>query len=595
MGVSNVNNTNNIKALLLKKTSTASREARKPEYLKMTGSIFNAPETKETNNPTRASITELNTQKSLVQMKSTGSSKSILNPDKFEDIDNAADGKKAISTGNSAKANMESQIRRTENDQRTVKNLSNEAQKLGKDIIKNDKSFVQKLKVDQQAFKKDNEKIKKLNKETEETQKEIDNAQHELDSLMATNSFKISSGDGSNSSNQDRIKELQGFIGSKVVLLQNNGKAIYSLQRSQSKTISRMNKTNKAYINTQKSNKKNIKSQESANNKVIDVANKIEQYSAIVQTGGKAINMAGVALVALGQGLMATLFGSAAGAAMVSVGTVMQKVGHVVELVGQYGQVAANVTKTAAYAADGNILGAMQSCAMAVQSGAAAVKSTQNLGNSFKEINAQATEAQQNIASKAAAKEAVNNMSEEQLKEMGGKKAARQFITADLREQMQENKVNKFSDMKEYVAQNGKDANSHIEAAKEKAAKAYSEATTAAREGLNLGETGNTYTNKKGKVKYVSDNKIAKKANKIFRNEINDKKANLSNSSPSMGTMIKDFGSSMTNIGTIFMQNKAMGEVSKQMKKSLPTYQMNARTRSIMERNQRYTRHARYV
>ena len=587
MSVSNVNNTNNIKALLLKKTSTASREARKPEYLKMTGSIFAAP--KETN-PARNFITELNTQKSLVQMKSIGSSKngkSSLNPENFEGIDNASDGKKAISTAENIESSVESQISQTENDQITVENLSNRVQNLENNIIKDDKSFVQKLKTDQDLFNKDNEKIIKLNQETEETQTEIDNAQHELDSLMATNSFEINSGSGSG--NQDRIKELQGFIGSKVVLLQNNGKAIYSLQRNQSRAISRMNLTNNSYVNTQNSNEDSIESEESKNSDIIDVANKVEQYSAIAQAGGQVINMAGAGLIALGQSLSGTKFGSSAGQVLVSVGTAMQKVGTTVELVGQYGQTAANLTKTVAYTADGNILGAMQSCSSALQSGTAAIDSTKNIGNTFKDINNQATQARQNIEAKTAAKDAVKNMDKKQLKEMGGKKAVRKFMTADLRQQMKDNNINKLSDMKNFVANN-----EHIEVAKNNAKNEYTNAKNESTKNLTYDKTNNIYKNEKGKT--VSNKQITRKTNKNFKNTISKKNESLPKTSINMESMLKTFSSSLTNIGTVFLQNETIKTVSANTKKStLPQYQMDARTRRITERNQKYRRYASHV
>jgi len=576
MGVSNVNNTNNIVKLALTRKAGQTTRNIKPLWQTDNGSIFNAP---GVNDSARQDLTELNIKrtvgKNLPPSNSTNSNN--LNPDNFEDIDNVASGKKAISTGRSAIGKVKGFTSQTENDEKTVRSLSQESANLNESIKDNDKAFAGKLKADQKDFNRDSERLKKLTQETQETQKEVENAQHELDKL-ATNSFSIQSG-----GNQARINELQGFIGSKVALLQNNGKAIYSLQRSQTRTLARMNKTNKMYINTQKANTKHIQSQQNTNNKLIDTASKIEQYSAMAQAGGQAIGLAGEALIALGNGLASTVFGSGAGAALITVGTVMKKVGSVLELVGEYGQTAANITKTAAYAADGNIMGAMQSAATAMQTGAAAVKGTKNLGENFKAINQQATAAKQNIAAKAAAKETVNNMTEEQL---GGlsKKEARKYVTADLRKQLQDGKVDKFSDMKTF-------AETQADGSIANAKNAYAKDMADARETLGLGKEGNTYQTKDGKTKFVSDKKIKRQASKEFKVSINDIKKKLPTTSTNTGKMIEQLGGSITNIAMVFAQNKAMQEFSNHQKKHLEPFQMDARTRRIMEQNQRYRMH----
>ena len=64
----------------------------------------------------------------------------------------------------------------------------------------------------------------------------------------------------------DRINELQKLIGSKTTLVQSNGKQIYSLRRSSSRTLSRMNRTNANYIKTHKHNAKAIKQNQRAAN-----------------------------------------------------------------------------------------------------------------------------------------------------------------------------------------------------------------------------------------------------------------------------------------------------------------------------------------
>lgn len=266
-----------------------------------------------------------------------------------------------------------------------------------------------------------------------------------MDSLLGSSTFTISRGDGiqggqSTNPNQDKIDQLQKFIGSKSNLVQNNGKQIYSLQRSSSRTLARMRKTNANYVKVQKHNAKSIQQNQNETSNVVKTATKIEQISALVSTVGQTVQTAGVGLIALGQA-MSGFFG--AGAALITVGTVMKKVGYVTKMVGDYGQTAANITKTAAYAAEGNLAGAMTSAASAVQTGAAAVNSTTKLNESFEQINNEAKEATNKLTANAAAKQAVKGMDEKQLGGMT-KKEMKQSISGKLQEQManKENPLN---------------------------------------------------------------------------------------------------------------------------------------------------------
>ena len=98
-----------------------------------------------------------------------------------------------------------------------------------------------------------------------------------MDSLLGSASFSINrdpnSGDTSNP-NQDRINELQTIIGSKVTLLQSNGQQIYSLQRSSSRTITKMTKTNANYVKVNQQNSKAITQNQSKTDKVIETADR---------------------------------------------------------------------------------------------------------------------------------------------------------------------------------------------------------------------------------------------------------------------------------------------------------------------------------
>ena len=445
MSVSNVYNQGKINAIKLNLGAQAKKaSANKPAYMQMTGSIFDAPGVKNSATATANSLNDLNTSKSLSELnasgETTGSSKSST--EDIKSIDNAADGKAAAASAESSADEVESLTKDTQNDQKTVEKFDSDAQKLDKKIEKDDKKFQTQLKKQENDLKKDNQKLQKLVKETEEAQTEVENAQNELDSLLGSASFSINrdpnSGDTSNP-NQDRINELQTIIGSKVTLLQSNGQQIYSLQRSSSRTITKMTKTNANYVKVNQQNSKAITQNQSKTDKVIETATSIEQISALVSQTGQAVNYAGKGLIILGQSMSATPFTAAVGSALIATGKVMQKVGTVVEMVGNYGQTAANITKTAAYAADGNLAGALTSAASAIQTGAAAVKSTKNLGNTFEKINEQANQATQKLTADRVARQTVNDtIKKDGMEGLGGMstKQARKAASAKLQAQM---------------------------------------------------------------------------------------------------------------------------------------------------------------
>ena len=485
MGVSNVNNLNKIdltKLALAQKSRLA--KSNQPAYMQMTGSIFNAPEVKQQQETTN--LNTLNTKKSLNELtKKTSTSNSTTNKTEGKDKEENVDQGSVKSQGNQAKKGTT----QTEKDSREVKTINSESKKLNKDIKQEDKKFQAQLKQQQAAFQKDSAKLEKLSQETEETQTEINNAQNELDSLLGSSTFTISRGDGtqggqSTNPNQDKIDQLQKFIGSKSNLVQNNGKQIYSLQRSSSRTLSRMNRTNANFVKIHKKNTKAIQQNQNETSNVVKFATKLEQWSAIAEQGGKALDLAGQGMVAAGQAIASTAWGAAVGAAMIATGTVMSKVGTVAEMLGQYGQTAANVTKTAAYAAEGNLVGAMTSAAAAIQSGAAAQKSTKGLSNNFKAIDQRATDATNKAAANAAAKQAVKNMDAEQLGGMT-KKEMKKSISGELQGQLANNEINSkdlFNDVKNKSIK----SNDAVNGARDKAAAAFKENVYAAKGSLDV-------------------------------------------------------------------------------------------------------------
>lgn len=493
MSVSNVYNQGKINAIKLNLGAQAKKaSANKPAYMQMTGSIFDAPGVKNSASSTANSLNDLNTSKSLSELnaseETTGSSKSST--EDIKSIDNAADGKAAAASAESSADEVESLTKDTQNDQKTVEKFDSDAQKLDKKIEKDDKKFQTQLKKQENDLKKDNQKLQKLVKETEEAQTAVDNAQNELDSLLGSASFSINRDPNSGAvtnPNQDRINELQTIIGANATLLQSNGQQIYSLQRSSSRTITKMTKTNANYVKVNQQNSKAITQNQSKTDKVIETATSIEQISALVSQTGQAVNYAGKGLVALGATMSSNPFTAAVGAALISTGNVMQKVGTVVEMVGNYGQMAANVTKTAAYAADGNLAGALTSAASAIQTGAAAVNTTTNLNKTFKEIDKQATQATQKLAANTAARETVKDMSTEELGGMS-KKQARKATAAKLQAQMADGTIStdakwakgQLNDLTEQITSVPKDGTSIAQQALNSSKTQFADAVTSA-------------------------------------------------------------------------------------------------------------------
>ncbi len=516
MSVSNVYNQGKINAIKLNLGAQAKKaSANKPAYMQMTGSIFDAPGVKNSASSTANSLNDLNTSRSINELNTTSGTtdSNKTSTGDIKNIDSASEGKAAAASAESSAGEVESLTKDTQNDQKTVEKFDSDAQKLNKQIEKDDKKFQTQLKKQENDLKKDTQKLEKLVKESEEAQTEVDNAQNELDSLLGSASFSINrdpnSGETSNP-NQDRINELQTIIGANATLLQSNGQQIYSLQRSSSRTITKMTKTNANYVKVNQQNSKAITENQSKTDKVIEVATNIEQISALVSQTGQAVNYAGKGLVALGSAMS---WAAGAGAALIATGQVMQKVGTVVNMVGNYGQMAANVTKTAAYAADGNLAGALTSAASAIQTGAAAVKSTKDLGNTFEKINEQANQATQKLAANTAARETVKDMSAEELGGMS-KKQARKSVASQLQAKM--------ADPNSGITTDAKWAKGQLNDLTEQMTSAPKDGTSIAQQALNNSKTqfADAVTSAGGTIKDGVVGGLDKKAKKAINEQV---------------------------------------------------------------------------
>lgn len=597
MGVSqvNTNNINIVQLALAKKGIKGTRKTQMPEYLTRSGSIFKAPGANpsqllaETN--TRYTISDLQGRRAPINTRGTGAPLPAPKPKSSDDNSepdvSVSGGKAAIASAETSQGQAEEATKRSEQGTKAANKFADLAADLRSRTTKDEKSFLAAYKAQESAVKRDNAKILKIIKENEEHERQINDWQRELESLNANNG-------SDNNNNPGRAAELRGLIGAKVGLMQSNGKAIYSLQRSQSRSLSKMNRVQIKYLKAQQKSAKQVDAQQNETSDIIKIAQEAEKYSALAQSGGQALGLLGKLFVAIGSSTSG-FFGI--GAALVTIGTVMQKVGAVVELVGQYGQAAANITKTAAYAAEGNLMGAAMSLGSAISSATACVKGTKGLKGEFGKINDQAEAATQKIAAKSAAKEAVKGMSEEQLDGMS-KKEARKYIQADLQKQMKDGKINTdglgVNGIKEQI-KNANGENVGINSAITNAKTAYKNAQNTAQESLNIAsltknESGRYVTNTMKKdgitAKTVSQGKLDRTVKKQFKQSIADIGAPKLNID--WGGNIVAIGNSVTNIATVLSTNDSLNTYSGGKKKPLPPAQLDARTQRIMMKNQRY-------
>lgn len=530
MGVSNIYNQAKANAIAAIKSNLANSGVKKadskPEYMKMTGSIFNAPnKTKDGKPVTTLASTNITASLADLNKKPIEATQSRGSNDNGSDMPGSASEGRAAASDVKAQGEKAEELRsKTEKQKKEVDNYNDNSTKLKKKTAQDNKKFkAQQLKLEAQV-KSDNKKLEKITNENDELQLQVNSAQNELNSLLAKNSFSMG-GFGQSTTNagdQARITELQTLIGSKVGLMQSNGKIVYSLQRNQTRTITQMNKVNAQYIKVNNKNVKAMNQQQGETSKILNVATEVEKYSALVQTAGQTLNLLGQAMIAAGTTPWT--------AWMVPVGTVMSKVGTVAEMVGQYGVAAANITKTASYAAEGNIMGAMQSAAMAVQAGTAAYKSTTNLKSNFDSINTKANESLNKVAADKAAKEQVKQMEQKGVDFKGmSKKDMRKSISKDLQSQMNGEKATlnrkDLLDKKGELTKTGKDAT-------EKSAGRVSEEFT-----KQIDKQG-------GNIKTASKATLKK-----FRNEASKK---VSKSSTSWGDRMQQMNQGFMTLASIY-------------------------------------------
>lgn len=94
--------------------------------------------------------------------------------------------------------------------------------------------------------------------------------------------------------NAQRIAELQGQISTKTASMKTTGAKIGKLQTKTNKQIKTMHKVSIKYMNTIQKTQGNLESNQKASDKILNVANKVEQISTTVAQAGTALKYTGM-------------------------------------------------------------------------------------------------------------------------------------------------------------------------------------------------------------------------------------------------------------------------------------------------------------
>ncbi|MBR5556122.1 hypothetical protein IKU74_08950 [bacterium] len=338
----------------------------------------------------------------------------------------ADQGKKMAANMNETSSDVQSRRAETEQNTKKADNFSSNAQKDQKTLVKQQKSLQQQQKAFNKEIQENQKEIATLTEEMDQQDAEVKTLQDELATLTAgdntgigvNSAFSLSlagtqehqEAQQAEDPNAARIADLQAQIGEKTAAMEVKGQRIGKLQTTTNKQIKTMHKVTTRYMAGINRTQKNLETNQSTTQKILKVANTVDEISTTVQKVGQTLDYTGKALVALGS---STSWCFGAGTALIAAGTFMQKAGAVAQVAGQYGSLAANVTKTACYAAEGNITGALTSAASAVASGTSAIKGTKEMGQTFDKISDKADEATQKLAANVVAKEAAKEAAEE--------------------------------------------------------------------------------------------------------------------------------------------------------------------------------------
>lgn len=507
----------------------------------------------------------------------------------------ATEGKQMAANMDGTSRDLKGKQAETEKNTKSANSYAKDAQKEQKNIIKQQKSLQQQQKSITKSVQANQKEIQTLSESLETENAEIENLQAELESLTAgdntgvgvNSAFSLSlAGTQENQEAQQaenpnaaKIADLEAQIGTKTTSMQTTGQRIGKLQTTTNKQIKTMSKMTTKYNTAIKTAQNGLEKNQTATQKILKVANTIDEISQGVQQAGQTLNYTGKALIALGS---STTWCFGAGSALIAAGTVMEKAGSVAEVVGQYGSLAANVTKTACYATEGNIAGALTSAASAVSAGTSAVKGTKEMGATFQKIDEQAQKATQKLAAGVVAKEAAKE----------AKDKAGELSQKELKKAAQSNAMEAFEGKSRDEIKAAMTGKAETAAGQQVATNLKEKATNAANEGVKsaIDQTaGMTKAQikegiKNGTIKIGSSStNIVKEAAKEVKNEVKEKtKFNTEN-------LVNGLNTAGAIVGR-YSQSKGNKQAQKTAFAAPPSWAQMQRLNQIQQRNATRTR-----
>ena len=278
----------------------------------------------------------------------------------------AKDGESAKTDAKDSAKETSSGTKQAEQGTQQMNQTQSEMKSLDQKMKADDKKLQKQMKAGQKQIDKNQKKMEKEAEKLEDKAKEIETATAEIEQLSGIAQSETATAE-EKADAQQKIQTSLGKVGTIQKDIQKGNVSLKKIQTKSNKQVRTLSRTAKTYQKVSKQNVQNVQNAQQESNKVLDVANKVDEIAGYTVTAGQVTQY-------IGRGMQCIPYTAAAG-------RVVETVGSGVEMVGQYGKCAANVTKTAVYAAQGNIAGAFMSAGAAVMSGVSAAKATQQFSN----------------------------------------------------------------------------------------------------------------------------------------------------------------------------------------------------------------------
>ncbi len=310
------------------------------------------------------------------------------------------DADSSVADSKSSSADAKSGTSQTEHGTQQMNDSASEMKSLNNKMKKDEKTLKKTIKTGEKEIQKTQ---KKMQKEAQKIQKQADQMTAIGAEIEQLNSRATAEGTSA-SEKQDIQGQIEAKTASMNAIKVTIGKGnvtLKKLQTTSNKKTRLLARTAKSYRTTANKNINNVKQNSTTADKVLKVANTVDQIGGYTATAGQITGYVGDGMQRAGESMLSNPYTAAAGTALKANGVTVSTVGKTTETVGNYAKCAANVTKAAVYAAQGNIAGALSSAGAAVMSGASAVKGTQQLQKGM-DITSKTTQAAGNAAGKAA-------------------------------------------------------------------------------------------------------------------------------------------------------------------------------------------------